>query len=144
MTRQEQQDIYRKLKVLKYAEAITNVSKACRYFGISRETFYQWKKSYKQKGEVGLINSNPCPANPKLRTPVWIEEKILYLRQNYHLGQQRIAWYLKRYHELISLLVGVIAFLREMGLTDFLPINRNVLLNLLSVMKIRYLDIESK
>ena len=36
--------------------------------------------------------------DPKLRTPPEVEEKILYLRGTYHLGQQRISWYLKRYH----------------------------------------------
>jgi hypothetical protein len=45
MIRKEQQDIDRKLKVLKYADTIKNISKACRYFGVSRETFYQWKRA---------------------------------------------------------------------------------------------------
>jgi hypothetical protein len=54
------------------------------------------EKDYELKGESALINSKPCPQNPKLRIPPHIEEKILYLRKNYYLGQQRIAWYLKR------------------------------------------------
>lgn len=78
---------------MKYADTIKNISKACRYFGISRETFYQWKRAYLQKGEKGLINSKPCPENPTLRVPADIEEKIIYLRTTYHLGPQRISWY---------------------------------------------------
>ena len=67
---------------------------------ISRETFYKWKRTLAEKGETGLINSKPCPENPKLRTPTHIEEKVLHLRKTYHLGQLRIAWYLERYHKI--------------------------------------------
>ncbi len=74
------------------------MSKTCRYFGISREAFYCWKRAYEQGGKQALINSKPCPENPKLRTPPEIEEKIIYIRKNYYLGQLRISWYLKRYH----------------------------------------------
>lgn len=41
MTAKAHSDIRRKLKVLNYAKEIGNITKACRYFGISRETFYQ-------------------------------------------------------------------------------------------------------
>ena len=77
---QAQYDISRKLRVLNYAKQIGNVSQACRYFGISREIFYQSKRSYQQRGEAALINSKPCPQNPKLRMPAHIEEKIRSLR----------------------------------------------------------------
>ncbi len=42
------------------------------------------KASLCGNGEKGLINSEPCPENPGLRTPAAIEEKILCLRRNYH------------------------------------------------------------
>jgi transposase-like protein len=41
-----QGDITRKLRVFSYAQQIGNVSKACRYFGIGRKSFYEWKKAY--------------------------------------------------------------------------------------------------
>ena len=41
-----QRDIKRKLRVLNYAKEIKNVSRTCRYFGVSRETFYKWKRAY--------------------------------------------------------------------------------------------------
>lgn len=100
MTPKELSDIRRKLKVLNYAKEIGNAAAACRRFGISGETFYKWKRAYERDGERALINSKPCPQNPKLRTPAHIEEKILYLRRTYHLGQQPIAWYLLRYHDI--------------------------------------------
>jgi len=123
MTRKEQQDIDRKLKVLKYADTIKNISKACRYFGISRETFYQWKRAYLQKGEKGLINSKPCPENPTLRVPADIEEKIIYLRTTYHLGPQRISWYLMRYHHMKVSSSGVYSVLKRNTLNR-LPTNQ--------------------
>jgi transposase InsO family protein len=98
MTASEHHDINRKLRVLNHAIEGGNVSQTCRYFGISRETFYQWRRAYERDGERALINSKPCPQNPKLRTPAHIEEKILHLRKTYHLGQLRIKWYLERYH----------------------------------------------
>lgn len=95
-----QRDIRRKLRILNHAQQTGNVSKTCRYFGISRDASYRWKRALAKDGEEGLIDSKPCPENPKLRTPPEIEEKILYLRRTYHLGQARISWYLQRYHNI--------------------------------------------
>jgi len=111
-----QRDIKRKLRVFAYAEEVGNVSKACRYFGISRETFYKWKRSYAARGDDGLINSKPCPENPKLRTPAHIEEKVIHLRKTYHLGQLRISWYLERYHGIKISPTGVYHVLKRNGL----------------------------
>jgi transposase len=97
---QAQRDINRKLRILNYAKENGNVAKTCRYFGISREIFYRWKRSYESLGEEALINNKPCPQNLKLRTPKEIEEKIIYLRKTYHLGPERISWFLKRYTRL--------------------------------------------
>lgn len=109
-------DIRRKLKVLSYAKEIGNVSKACRYFGVSRETYYQWKRDYERDGERALINSKPCPQNPKIRVPLHVEELIIYLRTNYYLGQLRISWYLKRYHNIKVSASGVYSVLKRNGL----------------------------
>jgi len=46
---QARRDINRKLRVLRYAEEIGNVTKACRYFGISRESYYSWKRALANK-----------------------------------------------------------------------------------------------
>jgi len=69
-----------------------------------------------EHGEKGLIDSKPCPQNPKLRTPPEIEEKILYLRRTYHLGQPRISWYLERYHNIKISSGGVYGVLKRNGL----------------------------
>ena len=113
---QAQRDIRRKLKVLEHARQTGNISRTCRYFGVSRQTFYQWKRAYERRGEEALLNSKPCPKNPKLRTPPEVEEKILYLRRTYHLGQVRIAWYLERYHGIKISAGGVYNVLKRNGL----------------------------
>ena len=114
--RQEARDIKRKLKVLQHAVDIGHVSKACRYFGISRSVFYLWKKAYEQQGEAGLINSKPCPVNISRRTPLRIETKILHLRRKYHLGPQRITWFLERYHGIVISPSGVYYVLKRNGM----------------------------
>ena len=107
MSTKAQREIAHRLKVFAHAEQNGNVALIYRYFDISRDTFYRWKKNYKSKGEIGLVNSKPCPQNPKLRTPIEIEEKIIHLRQHYHFGQLRISWYLWRYHQIKISAAGV-------------------------------------
>lgn len=63
---QEERDIRRKIKVLEHACSSGNVSRTCRYFGISRETYYCWRRRYQQDGEKGLVNRRPGPRNPAL------------------------------------------------------------------------------
>jgi len=114
--KQGKRDINRKLKILRHGADTGNIAKTCRYFGISREIFYQWRRTYAEKGESGLINSKPCPENPKLRVPAPIAEKILYLRQTYHLGAMRISWFLERYHGIKVSSGGVYGVLKRNGL----------------------------
>lgn len=90
MNKEALRDIARKKRVFVHAEEIGKIAKACRYFGISQETFYDWRKRYAARGDAGLVNSRPCPQNPKLRVPQAIEAKILYLRRKYHFGPARI------------------------------------------------------
>jgi transposase-like protein len=79
MTNRARSGIRRKLRILKHAQKTGNVSKTCRYFGISREIFYQWKRAYEALGDTALIDSKPCPQNPKIRVSEPIEDKILYI-----------------------------------------------------------------
>jgi len=113
--RKAKQDIRRKLRVLNHAKKIGNIRKTCRYFGVSRAIFYRWRDAYDEFGEEGLINKKPCPENRTLRIPVEIEEKILYLRKTYHLGPDRITWYLKRYHDITVSGSGVYRALKRNG-----------------------------
>jgi transposase-like protein len=51
---QTERDIQRKLRVLRHAEQIGDVSRTCRYFGIGRASFYRWKAAFQRQGEIGL------------------------------------------------------------------------------------------
>lgn len=94
MSTKVQREITHKLRVFEHAEKNKNVAFTCRYFWISRDTFYCWKKNYKNKGEQGLINSKPGPKNLTLCVPRPFEEKILYLHKKYHFAQLPIRLYL--------------------------------------------------
>jgi transposase len=115
-SKQAQQDIRRKLKVFAAAAACGNIALTCRRYGISRECYYKWWRKYQQMGEEGLINQKPCPQNPSIRVKPEIEEKVLELRQNHHLGPKRISWYIKRYFGLSVSECGVRGVLLRHGL----------------------------
>lgn len=57
----DQREIQRKLRILRYADEIGHVAKACRYFGIGRASFYRWRAAYQKHGENGLINRPSIP-----------------------------------------------------------------------------------
>lgn len=98
MTKEDQREIQRKLRVLQYAERAGQVSKTCRYFGIGRASFYRWRRAFERNGEDGLVNAKPIPKSSPNKTPPEVEEKVLHLRRKYHLGPERIMWYMARYH----------------------------------------------
>ncbi len=108
--------VHHKLKILAYGKEHKNVSQTCRFFGISRESYYKWKRDYEKHGEKALVNSKPCPQNPKIRVPKHVEDLIIYLRINYYLGQLRISWYLQRYHDIKVSHSGVYSVLKRNGL----------------------------
>jgi transposase InsO family protein len=90
-----------RLKVLNWAQGEPRqVSRTCRYFGISRTAYYRWKKRYEEFGEAGLADRAKTPNRSPNATPPSVVSKILYLRQNYHFGAGRIQAYLQRFHEI--------------------------------------------
>lgn len=113
---QKERDVQRKLRIFQYAKEIGHVAKACRYFGIARASFYRWRELYKKDGEAELINKKPIPKNPTNRTSSEVVEKVLHLRQTYHLGPIRIVWYLARYHDIKISDAGVYRILKRNGL----------------------------
>ncbi|MFC3052340.1 IS481 family transposase [Kordiimonas pumila] len=96
----DEKEIRRKLAVLKRTEEVGSAAKAYRYYGIPKTTYFRWKKAYRAHGEQGLINKKQIAKRHPNQTPDEVVEKILYLRQKYHLGPIRIMWYMARYHDL--------------------------------------------
>ncbi|MFN4227356.1 MAG: helix-turn-helix domain-containing protein, partial [Candidatus Ratteibacteria bacterium] len=100
MTDRERQ-IKMKLGWFRHVKEVTgNVAKTCRYFGISRKTYYKWYNRYLKYGEEGLVDGSKRPKHCPRATCPEIIEKIVYLRTNYHFGPTRIKMYLERYHNI--------------------------------------------
>jgi len=118
MTEVEQQrKIKHRLAVLRHAEEVTgNVAATCRYYGISRPTFYKWLRRYEELGEDGLRDGSRRPHFSPLATKTEIVGKIIYLRQHYHFGPRKISMYLHRYHDIAISPSGVWRILKRLEL----------------------------
>ena len=44
---QDQREIRRKRRILEPGRKTGDIIKTCRYFGVSRSTFYLWKRAYR-------------------------------------------------------------------------------------------------
>ena len=60
MTLESSVHAYR-LRVIARAQALGNVSQACREFGVSRTLFYRWQRRYLAYGPDGLYPKRPGP-----------------------------------------------------------------------------------
>ena len=87
-------------KVLRQAADEQNVARVCRRFGISRKSFYKWKRRHTDLGDAGLCDRPRTPVRSPRATSREVIAKILYLRQQYHFGPARIAAYLHRFHQI--------------------------------------------
>jgi hypothetical protein len=97
----EDRQVRRRLAILRHAEEVTgNVAMTCRYYGITRQSFYLWKRRYEELGPDGLKDRSRRPKTSPNATHADVVGKILYLRQNYHFGPGKIAMYLARYHDV--------------------------------------------
>lgn len=71
--------VHQRLNVLELAEALGNVSAACRQRGVSRTQFYEYKRRFQTHGLEGLRDLPPVHQSHPLTTPVEVEERILTL-----------------------------------------------------------------
>lgn len=91
-------ELQRRLAAFRYAKEWNNVARACRTFAVPRASFYKWKKAYDAEGEAGLVRKRPIARKHLRAIPQETIDKVLELRTGYHLGPQRIVWYMERYH----------------------------------------------
>ena len=78
-----------------------SISDVCIAFGISRETWYKWKRRYDAYGVDGLKNQSRKPHNIKnVKVTEELEKLVLELRLNNRFGPMRIRFRLKRNTEL--------------------------------------------
>jgi transposase-like protein len=107
----------RRLAIIQHVEEVTgNVAMTCRYFGISRHTYYFWLRRYEQLGPEGLRERSHRPLVCPHATKAEVVGKIIHLRQHYHFGPEKISMYLKRYHEVSVSPSGIWRILKRANL----------------------------
>ncbi len=73
------------------------ISDVCIAFGVSRETWYKWKRRYDAYGIDGLKDQSRKPHNiKKVKVTEELEKIVLKLRLNNRFGPMRIRSRLKR------------------------------------------------
>ena len=94
-----------RLRWMDYYRKTKNASLARRYFGISRKTFYQWKKRYNPYHLESLEEKSKRPRNTRKREVRRTEElRIINLRKKYiRYGKEKLkVIYKDIYQESIS------------------------------------------
>ena len=92
-----------KLGLLQLAEELGNVSRACKYLGYSRDTFYRYKELFEEGGELGLKELSRRKANIKNRIPLDVEVRVIgFAIENPAFGQTRASNELKKEGVFIS------------------------------------------
>lgn len=107
----------RKVFILQFIKNhCTNVTQELKEFGISKSTYYSWKKKFDLEGEKGLKRKKPIAYNHPNKVPQEVIEKVIELRIVYQLGSKRITWYLERYHDIKTSESSVTRILKKEGL----------------------------
>lgn len=102
-----------------YASHGQNASLTCRHFGISRQTFYRWKKRYDPKRLQSLEDHSSVPH--KRRQRMWTTAQVLAVqkqREQYPwCGKDKLRIFLKRAGILLSVsTVGrILSYLKSSG-----------------------------
>lgn len=66
-----------RFSVLEMAEALGNVSEACRRGGMDRTSFYEWKRRFQTHGLAGLKDLPPITKHQPNSTPPELEAKVI-------------------------------------------------------------------
>jgi len=94
-----------RLKWMDYYRSSNNAALTCRYFGISRKTFYQWYKRYDSNNLLSLEERSKRPNHVRVWQITREEEsRIKSIRLKYiRYGKEKLKLiYLSIYHEPIS------------------------------------------
>ena len=104
-----------------------NAALSCRYFGISRQTFYRWKRRYNPRDLTSLEERSHKPR--RLRQPTWSPElalAVLHLREQYpRWGKDKLVVLLReRGWQVSTSMVGrILRYLKTRGVLKEAPRN---------------------
>ncbi len=92
-----------KADLLRLAEELRNVSRACAIAGFSRDSFYRFRRRFEAGGAAALANTSRRQPNPKNRVGRVIEEAVVALAIDQPAwGRARVASELARRNLVIS------------------------------------------
>lgn len=92
MTASEKKLARKRLSALELAQALGNVSEACRRRGISRSQFYEYKRRFQTHGLEGLVDLPPIHKSHPQTTPPEVVERILALSADHPMwGCNRLS-----------------------------------------------------
>lgn len=91
-----------KLLAVLTSDVEINVSEVCGWLGISRQTFYKYRRRFEAEGPLGLVERSRAPRHSPSAIPAVVEEAIVRLRKELGIdnGAQAIAWHLARRSDL--------------------------------------------
>lgn len=90
--------VRQRLRWIEHYEQVTKkVAPTCRYFGISRQTFYSWYYRYLSLGVEGLKNKSSRPHKIQRWLPQDVIQTILAIRKQRGYGPKRMEYYLRRH-----------------------------------------------
>lgn len=99
----EEKIIKNKVGLLELSNHLGNVSRACKIFGYSRDSFYRFKKLYEEGGESALLDISRKKPNLKNRVAEEVEESVMKLAVEYPAyGQVRASNELKKQGVFLS------------------------------------------
>ena len=108
-----------KLGLLNLAEELSNVSRACKVMGVSRDTFYRYKEAHEQGGVDALLDRNRRVPKLKNRVDEETEQAVLLHATEYPAhGQLRVSNELRKAGVFVSP-SGVRSIWLRHGLANF-------------------------
>ncbi len=103
MLQSNERIVKHKVGLLNLAEELSNVSKACKIMGLSRDTFYRYKAAVDEGGVDALIDQNRRKPNVKNRVDELTEEAVVaYATEQPAHGQVRASNELRKRGVFIS------------------------------------------